>query len=39
MNNKNKSIEAIIAPPAPHMVGDGFAYMVFSRANTLTKKE
>lgn len=34
----NKSIEAIIPPPAPHMVGDGFRVHSFFPGNVIGKK-
>jgi len=37
MNNK-RSIEAIIAPPAPHMVGDGFRVHGFFPGGRIDKK-
>lgn len=37
MNNQ-KSIETIIAPPAPHMVGDGFRVHNFFPGHTIGKK-
>ncbi len=36
---KQKSIEAIIAPPAPHMVGDGFRVHSFFPGNKLFDKK
>lgn len=36
--NDNKSIEAIIAPPAPHMVGDGFRVHGFFPGGRIDKK-
>jgi len=38
MDNKQKSIEAIIAPPAPHMVGDGFRVHGFFPSARIDKK-
>ena len=38
MNNPNKSIEAIIAPPPPHMVGDGFRVHGFFPGGKIDKK-
>jgi redox-sensitive bicupin YhaK (pirin superfamily) len=38
MNNKIKSIEAIFAPPPPHMVGDGFRVHNFFPNNRVDKK-
>ena len=37
MSNK-KSIEAIVAPPAPHMVGDGFRVHGFFPGGRIDKK-
>jgi redox-sensitive bicupin YhaK (pirin superfamily) len=39
MIKKNKSIEAVIAPPAPHMVGDGFRVHSFFPAGKLIDKK
>ncbi len=39
MINKKRSIEAIIAPPAPHMVGDGFRVHSFFPGNPLMDKK
>jgi len=36
--NNNKSIEAIIAPPPPHMVGDGFRVHGFFPGEKISKK-
>ena len=36
MNNNIKTIEAIIAPPAPHMVGDGFRVHGFIRGGRIS---
>ncbi len=38
MNNTIRSIEAIIAPPAPHMVGDGFRVHGFFPGGKIDKK-
>ena len=38
MNNTKRSIEAIIAPPAPHMVGDGFRVHGFFPGGKIDKK-
>ncbi len=38
MTNSKKSIEAIIAPPAPHMVGDGFRVHGFFPGGRIDKK-
>ena len=38
MNNKTKSIEAIIPPPPPHMVGDGFRVHSFFPGGLIDKK-
>ena len=35
MNTKQKTIEAVMAPPAPHMVGDGFRVHSFFPGNSL----
>ncbi len=39
MSNTKKSIEAIIAPPAPHMVGDGFRVHSFFPGGRLIDKK
>jgi redox-sensitive bicupin YhaK (pirin superfamily) len=38
MNNNIRSIEAVIAPPAPHMVGDGFRVHGFFPGGRIDKK-
>jgi quercetin 2,3-dioxygenase len=38
MDNSKKTIEAIIAPPAPHMVGDGFRVHGFFPGGRIDKK-
>jgi redox-sensitive bicupin YhaK (pirin superfamily) len=38
MSNTKKTIEAIIAPPAPHMVGDGFRVHGFFPGGRIDKK-
>jgi redox-sensitive bicupin YhaK (pirin superfamily) len=38
MNNNQKTIEAVIAPPPPHMVGDGFRVHSFFPGNEIDKK-
>jgi redox-sensitive bicupin YhaK (pirin superfamily) len=38
MSTKQKTIEAVIAPPPPHMVGDGFRVHSFFPGNGLDKK-
>jgi quercetin 2,3-dioxygenase len=38
MNNNIKSIEAVIAPPPPHMVGDGFRVHGFFPGEIIDKK-
>ncbi|MGZ8517954.1 MAG: pirin family protein [Chitinophagaceae bacterium] len=38
MNTKQKTIEAVIAPPPPHMVGDGFRVHSFFPGNGFDKK-
>lgn len=38
MSNNKRSIEAIIAPPAPHMVGDGFRVHGFFPGGRIDKK-
>ena len=38
MSNTRKTIEAIIAPPAPHMVGDGFRVHGFFPGDKIDKK-
>ena len=38
MNNTKRSIEAIIPPPAPHMVGDGFRVHGFFPGGKIDKK-
>ena len=38
MSNIKKTIEAIIAPPAPHMVGDGFRVHGFFPGGRIDKK-
>ena len=38
MNNNIKTIEAIIAPPAPHMVGDGFRVHGFFPGGRISKQ-
>ena len=38
MSNIKKSIEAIISPPAPHMVGDGFRVHGFFPGGSIDKK-
>lgn len=38
MSIKQKTIEAVIAPPPPHMVGDGFRVHSFFPANGIDKK-
>ncbi len=38
MSNTKKSIEVIIAPPAPHMVGDGFRVHGFFPGDKIDKK-
>jgi redox-sensitive bicupin YhaK (pirin superfamily) len=37
-NNKIKSVEAVIAPPPPHMVGDGFRVHGFFPGGIIDKK-
>lgn len=39
MNDNKKSIEAVIAPPAPHMVGDGFRVHSFFPGGRLIDKK
>jgi quercetin 2,3-dioxygenase len=39
MNNRIKSIEAIVSPPPPHMVGDGFRVHNFFPSNSLIDKK
>lgn len=39
MNTKQKPIEAVIAPPPPHMVGDGFRVHSFFPGNKLIDKK
>lgn len=39
MNGNKKSIEAVIAPPAPHMVGDGFRVHSFFPGGRLIDKK
>jgi len=39
MNTKQKTIEAVMAPPAPHMVGDGFRVHSFFPGNSLIDKK
>lgn len=39
MNTKQKTIEAVIAPPPPHMVGDGFRVHSFFPGNKLIDKK
>lgn len=39
MNNNKRSIEAIIAPPPPHMVGDGFRVHSFFPGGRLIDKK
>ncbi len=39
MNLKQKTIEAVIAPPPPHMVGDGFRVHSFFPGNALIDKK
>ena len=39
MSMKQKTIEAIIAPPAPHMVGDGFRVHSFFPGNSMIDKK
>lgn len=38
MNNNKRSIEAVIAPPPPHMVGDGFRVHSFFPGQIIDKK-
>ena len=38
MNNNKRSIEAVIAPPAPHMVGDGFRVHGFFPGGRIDQK-
>jgi len=38
MDNNKRSIEAVIAPPAPHMVGDGFRVHGFFPGRIIDKK-
>lgn len=38
MSRKQKTIEAVIAPPPPHMVGDGFRVHSFFPGNGVDKK-
>lgn len=39
MNTKLKTIEAVMAPPAPHMVGDGFRVHSFFPGNAIIGKK
>jgi len=39
MSMKQKTIEAVIAPPAPHMVGDGFRVHSFFPGNSIIDKK
>ena len=39
MNTQQKTIEAVIAPPPPHMVGDGFRVHSFFPGNKLIDKK
>ena len=39
MNTQQKTIEAVIAPPPPHMVGDGFRVHSFFPGNQLIDKK
>ena len=39
MSTKQKTIEAVIAPPAPHMVGDGFRVHSFFPGNSMIDKK